>query len=87
MLVGVDAISLFYDRDCTGGIVLSIGVLMVAKGKPHTILDCIDALMATHPTSDRHDGDAVSFPRRGNGDGCILPKSRVSCSRLRRHVG
>ena len=42
VLVGMDSIRLFYDRDCSGDIVLPIEGLVVAKDNPHNILDSVD---------------------------------------------
>ena len=45
VLVGVGAIRLFYDWDCSGDMSLSIDSLVMTRDKPLTILDCANTPM------------------------------------------
>ena len=45
VFVGVVAIRLFYDRDCSGDIVLPMGGLVMARDRPYIVLDCDDTHM------------------------------------------
>ena len=47
MLVGVNTISLLYDPDSPGDMVFSIDGNVVARDKPHIILDCVNAPIGT----------------------------------------